>query len=71
MDPDVVPVGDAEVVYPATVSDVRFEPAVLVYPKDGPLSGYCYDSDPVVAVYWLSDEIGPSVERAIARYQGA
>jgi hypothetical protein len=49
----------------------EIEPAVLVYPKDGPLSGYCHHSDPVVPVYWLSDEIGPSVERAIARYQGA
>jgi hypothetical protein len=49
----------------------EIEPAVLVYPKDGPLAGYCYHSDPLVAVYWLSEEIGPSVERAIARYQGA
>jgi hypothetical protein len=48
----------------------EIEPAVLVYPKDGPLSGYCYHSDPLVPVYWLSDEIGPSVERAITRYQG-
>jgi protein TonB len=30
VDPDVVPVGDAEVVYPATLADVRFEPAVLI-----------------------------------------
>jgi protein TonB len=30
VDPDVVPVGDADVVYPATLGDVRFEPAVLI-----------------------------------------
>jgi hypothetical protein len=48
----------------------EIEPAVLIYPKDGPLAGYCYHSDPLVPVYWLSEEIGPSVERAIARYQG-
>jgi len=48
----------------------EIEPAVLVYPKDGPLAGYCYHSDPLVPVYWLSEEIGPSVGRAIARYQG-
>jgi hypothetical protein len=48
----------------------EIEPAVLVYPKDGPLAGYCYHSDPLVPVYWLTAEIGPSVERAIARYQG-
>jgi TonB family protein len=30
VDPDVVPVGDADVVYPATLADVRFEPAVLI-----------------------------------------
>jgi hypothetical protein len=47
----------------------EIEPATLVYPKDGPLSEYCYHSDPAVPVYWLSDEIGPSVQRAIARYQ--
>jgi hypothetical protein len=49
----------------------EIEPATLVYPKDGPLAGYCYHSGPLVPVYWLSDEIGPSVERAIARYQHA
>jgi hypothetical protein len=48
----------------------EIEPATLVYPKDGPLAGYCYHSDPLVPAYWLSEEIGPSVERAIARYQG-
>jgi hypothetical protein len=46
------------------------EPAVVVYPKDGPTSGYYYHSDPVVPVYF-TDTIGPSIERAIARYQGA
>ncbi len=30
VDPDVVPAGDADVVYPATLSDVRFEAAVLI-----------------------------------------
>ena len=49
----------------------EIQPASLIYPEDGPLSGYCYHSDPLVPVYWLSDEIGPSVERAIARYQRA
>ena len=47
----------------------EIEPATLVYPKDGPLAGYCYRSDPLVPVYWLSEEIGPSVERAIANHQ--
>lgn len=32
---------------------------------------YHHDPDPVVPVYWLVDEIAPSVERAIARYEGA
>ena len=49
----------------------EIQPACVTYPKDGPLSGYFYHSDPVVPVYWLTDEIGPSIERAIARYQGA
>jgi TonB family protein len=30
VDPDVVPIGDTNVVYPATLADVRFEPAVLI-----------------------------------------
>jgi hypothetical protein len=47
----------------------EIEPAALVYPKDGPLAGYCYHSEPLVPVYWLSDEIGPSVEQAIAAYK--
>jgi len=50
----------------------EIHPARLIYPIDGPLSGYCHhDSDPVVPVYWRTDEIGPSVEQVIARYQDA
>jgi hypothetical protein len=50
----------------------EIEPARLIYPKDGPVSGYYHHHpDPVVPVYWLTDEIAPSVERAIARYQRA
>jgi protein TonB len=30
VDPDVVPVGDTDVVYPASLADVRFEPAALI-----------------------------------------
>jgi hypothetical protein len=48
----------------------EIEPAAVVYPKDGPLAGYYYHSGPVVPVYF-TDTIGPSIERAIARYQGA
>jgi hypothetical protein len=48
----------------------EIEPAIVVYPKDGPMSGYYYHSGPVVPVYF-TDTIGPSIERAIARYQGA
>ena len=44
----------------------EIEPAVLVHPKDGPLAGDRYDSDLLVPAYWLSEEIGPSVEDAIA-----
>jgi hypothetical protein len=47
----------------------EIEPATLVYPKDGLLGSYCYHSDPLVPVYWLSDEITPSVARAIANHQ--
>jgi hypothetical protein len=36
------------------------------------MSGYCHHHpDPVVLVYWLTDEIVPSIERAIDRYQRA
>jgi N-acyl-L-homoserine lactone synthetase len=48
----------------------EIQPAAVVYPKDGPLAGYYYHSGPVVPVSF-TDAIGPSVERAIARYQGA
>jgi len=49
----------------------EIQPACVIEPKDGPLSGYFSHSDPVMPVYWLTDEIGPSVERAIARYHRA
>jgi hypothetical protein len=50
----------------------EIEPAKLVYPGDGPLSGYFYrHQDPVIPTYWLIDEIAPSIERAIAQYRGA
>ena len=49
----------------------EIEPAVLVHPKDGPLTGYCYHSDLPVPAYWLSDEIGPSVEWMITQHQRA
>jgi hypothetical protein len=46
------------------------QPARLIYPKDGPVSGYYYHHpDPVVPVWWRVDEIAPSVEEAIALYQ--
>jgi len=47
-------------------------PARLIYPSDGPVSAYFHHHpDPVVPVWWLTDEIAPSIERAIAQYQGA
>lgn len=50
----------------------EIHPARLIYPSDGPVSGYYHDHpDPVVPVYWLTDEIAPSVERAIAHHQCA
>jgi hypothetical protein len=49
----------------------EIQPARLIYPSEGPVSGYYYHPDPVVPVYWLVEEIAPSVEHAIARYQGA
>jgi hypothetical protein len=49
----------------------EIHPAAVIYPKDGPASAYFYSSDPAVPVYWLTNEIGPSVEHAIARYHGA
>jgi hypothetical protein len=46
-------------------------PARLIYPIDGVASGYYHrHPDPVVPVFWRTEEIGPSVARAIARYQG-
>jgi len=33
-----------------TLHDIQ--PASAIYPKDGPLSGYFYHSDPVVLAYW-------------------
>ncbi len=50
----------------------EIEPARLIYPKDGLVAGYYHHHpDPVVPVYWRIDEIAPSVEQAIARYQAA
>ena len=44
--------------------------ARLIYPRDGAVSAYFYrHSDPVIPVYWLADEIAPSIQRAIAHYQ--
>ena len=41
----------------------------VTYPANGPLSGYFQDPEAVVPVYWLADEIIPSVVEAMARYQ--
>ena len=39
----------------------------VIYPRDGMLSGYYYaHPDPVVPIYWLADEIIPSVRKAVA-----
>jgi hypothetical protein len=49
----------------------EIEPTKLISPEDGPMSGYFYrHADPVIPTYWLSDEVAPSIERVIARYQG-
>lgn len=54
------------------VSLREIHPARLIYPIDGMTSGYYHrHPDPVAPVYWRVEEIGPSVERAIARYQDA
>jgi hypothetical protein len=46
--------------------------AWLIYPPDGPVSGYYHGHpDPVVPVWWRVDEITPSVEQAIARHRDA
>ena len=51
---------------------VEIQPARLIYPKDGPAAGYVHHHpDPVVPVWWLVDEIAPSIEEAIARYESA
>ena len=48
---------------------LEIHPARLIYPSDGPVSGYYHrHPDPVVPVYWLAEEIAPSVEQAIAMY---
>lgn len=50
----------------------EIQPARLIHPIDGPMSGYYHHHpDPVVPVWWRVEEIAPSVERAIARYRGA
>jgi hypothetical protein len=50
----------------------EIHPARLVYPIDGMAAGYYHrHPDPVVPVYWRTEEIGPSVEKAIAVYRGA
>jgi hypothetical protein len=47
----------------------EIQPARLLYPSDGPVAGYYHrHPDPVVPVYWLVDEIAPSVEQAISAY---
>ena len=47
-------------------------PATVIYPRDGVAASYFYrHAEPVVPVYWLCDEIVPSIERAIARYVDA
>jgi hypothetical protein len=48
----------------------EIQPARLVYPSDGPVAGYYHRPGPVVPVYWLVDEIAPSVEQAISAYSG-
>jgi hypothetical protein len=50
----------------------EIEPAKLVSPENGPMSGYLYrHADPVIPTYWLTDEVVPSIAHAIMRYQGA
>ena len=47
----------------------EIQPARLIYPSDGPVSGYYHrHPDPVVPVCWLVDESAPSVEQAISTY---
>lgn len=50
----------------------EIHPARLIYPIDGPVSRYFYHhTEPVVPAWWLTDEIAPSIERAIASYGSA
>jgi N-acyl-L-homoserine lactone synthetase len=50
----------------------EIQPARLIYPVNGPMSGYYHrHPDPVVPVWWRVEEIAPSVERAIAGYHEA
>ena len=50
----------------------EIDPARLAYPSGGPVAGYYhYHPDPVVPVYWITDESRPSVLEAIARYSRA
>ena len=47
----------------------EIHPARLIHPIDGIASGYYHrHPDPVVPVYWRAEEIGPSIEHAIAMY---
>jgi hypothetical protein len=44
--------------------------AGLTYPRDGAMAGYFYSHpDPVVPVYFLRDEIAPSLAEAMQRYR--
>ena len=45
-------------------------PAKLVYPEDGPTGPYYHrHADPVIPVWWSTDDLAPLAARAIARYQ--
>jgi hypothetical protein len=50
----------------------EIQPSRLVYPINGPVAGYYHrHPDPVVPVYWLVDEIAPSVLNAIKQFHRA
>jgi hypothetical protein len=52
------------------VRDLRHQG--VTYPKDGPLAGYFHrHPDPVVPVYFLGEEIVPSLVEALGRYEAA